>query len=49
MYSKNEEEIFKSLNSNIYGLDSKEAKKRLSIYRHNIILSKKKTPRILRF
>ena len=30
MYSKNEEEIFKSLNSNINGLDSKEAKKRLS-------------------
>ena len=29
MYSKNEEEIFKVLNSNIDGLDSKEAKKRL--------------------
>ena len=28
MYSKNEEEVFKILNSNIDGLDSKEAKKR---------------------
>ena len=49
MYSKNEEEIFKSLNSNINGLDSKEAKKRLSNYGQNIILSKKKKPWILRF
>ena len=29
MYSKNEEEIFKILNSNIDGLDSKETEKRL--------------------
>ena len=29
MYSKNEEEIFKILNSNIDGLDSKETVKRL--------------------
>lgn len=49
MYSKNEEEIFKSLNSNINGLDSKEAKKRLSNYGQNIISSKKKKPWILRF
>lgn len=49
MYSKNEEEIFKSLNSNINGLDSKEVKKRLSNYGQNIILSKKKKPWILRF
>lgn len=49
MYSKNEEEIFKSLNSNINGLDSKKAKKRLSNYGQNIILSKKKKPWILRF
>lgn len=49
MYSKNEEEIFKFLNSNINGLDSKEAKKRLSNYGQNIILSKKKKPWILRF
>ncbi len=49
MYSKNEEEIFKSLNSSINGLDSKEAKKRLSNYGQNIILSKKKKPWILRF
>ena len=49
MYYKNEEEIFKSLNSNINGLDSKEAKKRLSNYGQNIILSKKKKPWILRF
>ncbi len=49
MYSKNEEEIFKSLNSNINGLDSKEAKKRLSNYGQNIILSKKKKSWILRF
>lgn len=49
MYSKNEEEIFKSLNSNINGLDSKEAKKRLSNYGQNIILNKKKKPWILRF
>ena len=49
MYSKNEEEIFKSLNSSINGLDSKEAKKRLRNYGQNIILSKKKKPWILRF
>ena len=49
MYSKNEEEIFKTLNSNIDGLDSKEAKKRLNDYGQNIILNKKKTPWILRF
>ena len=49
MYSKNEEEIFKSLNSNINGLDSKEAKKRLNNYGQNIILNKKKKPWILRF
>ena len=49
MYSKNEEEIFKTLNSNIDGLDSKETGKRLNDYGQNIILNKKKTPWILRF
>lgn len=49
MYSKNEEEIFKFLNSNIDGLDSKEAKKRLNEYGQNIILNKKKKSWILRF
>ena len=49
MYSKNEEEIFKTLNSNIDGLDSGEVKKRLNDYGQNIILNKKKTPWILRF
>lgn len=49
MYSKNEEEIFKILNSNIDGLDSKEADRRLNDYGQNIILNKKKTPWILRF
>ena len=49
MYSKNEEEIFKILNSNIDGLDSKETEKRLKDYGQNIILNKKKTPWILRF
>ena len=49
MYSKNEEEIFKTLNSNIYGLDSKETEKRLNDYGQNIILNKRKTPWILRF
>ena len=49
MYSKNEEEIFKTLNSNIDGLDSKETEKRLNYYGQNIILNKKKTPWILRF
>ncbi len=49
MYSKNEEEIFKTLNSNIDGLDSKETEKRLNDYGQNIILNKKKTPWILRF
>ncbi len=49
MYFKNEEDIFKTLNSNIDGLDSEEAKKRLSDYGQNIILNKKKTPLILRF
>ena len=48
MYSKNEEEIFKILNSNIDGLDSKETEKRLKDYGQNIILNKKKTPLILR-
>ena len=42
MYSKNEEEIFKILNSNIDGLDSKETEKRLKKYGQNIILNKKK-------
>ena len=49
MYSKSEEEIFKILNSNIRGLNAKEAKKRLNDYGQNIILNKKKTPWILRF
>ena len=49
MYSKNEEEIFKTLNSSIDGLDSKETEKRLNDYGQNIILNKKKTPLILRF
>ena len=49
MYSKNEEEIFKILNSDINGLDSKEAKKRLNDFGQNIILNKKKTPWIIRF
>ena len=49
MYFKNEEDIFKTLNSNIDGLDSKEAKKRLNDYGQNIILNKKKTPLVLRF
>lgn len=49
MYFKNEEDIFKTLNSNIDGLDGKEAKKRLNDYGQNIILNKKKTPLILRF
>ena len=49
MYSKNEEEVFKILNSNIDGLDSKETEKRLNDYGQNIILNKKKTPWILRF
>ena len=48
MYFKNEEDIFKTLNSNIDGIDSKEAKKRLNDYGQNIILNKKKTPLILR-
>ena len=48
MYFKNEEDIFKTLNSNIDGLDSKEAKKRLNDYGQNIILNKNKTPLILR-
>jgi len=48
VYFKNEEDIFKTLNSNIDGLDSKEAKKRLNDYGQNIILNKKKTPLILR-
>ena len=49
MYSKNEEEIFKILNSNTRGLDSKEAEKRLKDYGQNIILNKKKKIWILRF
>lgn len=49
MYSKNKEEIFKILNSNTRGLDSKEAKKRLNDFGQNIILNKKKTPWIIRF
>lgn len=49
MYSKNEEEIFKILNSNTRGLDSKEAEKRLKNYGQNIILNKKKKIWILRF
>ena len=49
MYSKNEEEVFKILNSNIDGLDSKETEKRLKDYGQNIILNKKKKVWILRF
>ena len=49
MYSKNEKEIFKILNSNIDGLDSKETEKRLKDYGQNIILNKKKEVWILRF
>ena len=49
MYSKNEEEIFKILNSNIDGLDSKETEKRLKDYGQNISLNKKKKVWILRF
>ena len=49
MYSKNEKEIFKILNSNIDGLDSKETEKRLKDYGQNIILNKKKKIWILRF
>ena len=49
MYSKNEEEIFKILNSKTIGLDSREALRRLDEYGQNIILNKKKTPVILRF
>ena len=49
MYSKNEEEIFKILNSNIDGLDSKETDRRLNDYGQNIILNKKKTLWVLRF
>ena len=49
MYSKNEEEIFKILNSKIIGLDSREALRRLDEYGQNIILNKKKKPWILRF
>ena len=48
-FSKREEEIFKILNSNTRGLDSKEAKKRLNDFGQNIILNKKKTPWIVRF
>ena len=49
MYSKRKEDIFKILNSNISGLDSKEANKRLNDYGKNIILNKKRKPLILRF
>lgn len=49
MYSKRKEDIFKILNSNISGLDSKEANKRLNDYGKNIILNKKRKPWILRF
>ena len=49
MYSKSDEEIFKILNSDINGLNSKETEKRLNDYGQNIILNKKKTPWILRF
>ena len=48
MYSKNKEEIFRTLESNIDGLDSRKAKKRLDDYGQNIILNKKKTSLILR-
>ena len=47
MYSKNEDEIFKILNSNIDGLDSKETKKRINDYGQNIIINKMKMPWIL--
>ena len=40
MYSKNEDEIFKILNSNIDGLNSKETKKRINDYGQNIIINK---------
>lgn len=49
MYSKNEDEIFKILKSNIDGLDSKETKKRINDYGQNIIINKKKMPWTLRF
>ena len=49
MYSKNKEDIFRILESNIDGLDSRKAKKRLNDYGPNIILNKNKTPLILRF
>lgn len=49
MYSKRKEDILKILNSNISGLDSKEANKRLNDYGKNIILNKKRKPWILRF
>lgn len=49
MYSKSEDEIFKILNSNIDGLNSKETKKRINDYGQNIIINKKKMPWILRF
>lgn len=49
MYSKQKEDILKILNSNISGLDSKEANKRLNDYGKNIILNKKRKPWILRF
>ena len=49
MYSKSDEEIFKILNSDINGLNSKETERRLNDYGQNIILNKKKTPWILRF
>jgi len=48
VYSKNKEEIFRTLESNIDGLDSRNAKKRLDDYGQNIILNKKKTSLILR-
>lgn len=48
MYSKNKEEIFRTLESNIDGLDSRNAKKRLDDYGQNIILNKKTTSLILR-
>ena len=40
MYSKNEDEIFKILKSNIDGLDSKETKKRINDHGQNIIINK---------
>ena len=49
MYSKSDKEIFKILNSDINGLNSKETERRLNDYGQNIILNKKKTPWILRF